>query len=154
MEALLLGLGETALAEWVRLSRWGYAAINTLHVLGIALLVGAILPMDLRLLGCRRSPARADVVRLLRPWAMTGLALAVITGALLFLADPAGYLATPLFFFKLGLIALGIVSALVVTLTAVIEGLSRGQRLAAAGLSLLVWPSVLVAGRMLAYVGG
>ena len=55
MESLLDGLAATPLSEWMRFSRWGYAWVNTGHVLGIALLVGSIIPMDLKLLGAWRK---------------------------------------------------------------------------------------------------
>ena len=51
LETLLADLQATPAAQWLRGARWGYAAVSGGHVLGIALLVGAILPLDLRLLG-------------------------------------------------------------------------------------------------------
>nr|WP_267955416.1 hypothetical protein [Halomonas ethanolica] len=151
---MLTSLADTALAEWVRLSRWGYAAINALHVLGIALLIGAIVALDLRLLGWRKRLPLHELGRLLQPVAIAGLLLAMVTGALLFLADPSGYAAMPLFVLKLALIALAIANALLLNLG---PGLANAtpRRLRVAGLlSLLLWPTVLLAGRMLAFVDG
>ena len=51
MEAFFAALETTAPAQYLRVSRWGYAAVSGAHILGIALLVGAILPLNLRLLG-------------------------------------------------------------------------------------------------------
>ena len=42
MDAFAASLEGLALAEWLRYSRWGYAAINATHILGLALLVGSI----------------------------------------------------------------------------------------------------------------
>lgn len=152
MEAWLTPLTDTSLAEWVRLSRWGYAGINTLHVLGMALLIGSIVALDLRLLGLRRHLSLGEATKLLRPLAVAGLCLALVSGALLFLADPLGYASRPLFLLKMSLIVLGIASALELTLGPGIEHASHRRRQFAGALSLLVWPAVLVAGRLLAFV--
>ncbi|QOR37361.1 hypothetical protein HNO52_01665 [Billgrantia diversa] len=152
MEALLSWLGETALSEWVRLTRWGYASINALHVLGIALLLGTIVALDLRLLGWRKRLPPRELGRLLQPVAVVGLLLAMATGSLLFLADPSGYAVMPLFLLKLALIALAIGNALLLNLR---PGLANAtpRRLRLAGmLSLLLWPAVVLAGRFLAFV--
>nr|WP_300999494.1 hypothetical protein [Halomonas sp.] len=151
---MLTSLDETALAEWVRLSRWGYAAINTLHVLGIGLLIGAIIALDLRLLGWHKRLPLSELGRLLQPVAVVGLLLAMASGALLFLADPSGYAAMPLFLLKMTLIALAIVNALLLNLGPGLANATPRRLLVAATLSLLSWPAVLLAGRMLAFVDG
>ena len=81
MEALLAGLEATTVAQTLRTSRWLYAATNTAHIFGIALLVGAIVPLDLRLLGWWPDVPRQKLVRVLVPVAATGLALAVVAGS-------------------------------------------------------------------------
>jgi hypothetical protein len=55
-----------------------------MHVFGMALLVGAILPLDLRLLGCWPGVSRSALIRVLAPVAATGLVIAVAAGILLF----------------------------------------------------------------------
>ncbi len=152
MTALLAWLADTAIADWIQQSRWGYAVVNALHVLGIALLVGAIAALDLRLLGWRRRLAVVALARLLQPVAIAGLGLAISAGALLFLADPVDYAAMPLFRFKLVLVALAIVNALAFNLGPGAANASpRRQRLAGA-LSLTLWIAVLACGRFLAFV--
>ena len=63
LDALLAGLEATAVAQTLRTSRWLYAATNTAHIFGIALLVGAIVPLDLRLLGWWPDVPRASRMR-------------------------------------------------------------------------------------------
>ncbi|MDI5919546.1 hypothetical protein QLQ86_01900 [Halomonas sp. LR5S13] len=152
MEALLTWLAGTPLAEWMRLSRWGYAAVNALHVLGVALLVGAIAALDLRLLGWRRRLPLAPLRRLLQPVAMAGLSLALGAGLMLFLADPTGYAAMPLFWLKLSLIALAITNALALNLGPGVEHASPRRLRLAGGLSLPLWLGALACGRFLAFV--
>jgi hypothetical protein len=152
VDALLTGLAATPLAEWMRLSRWGYATVNALHVLGVALLVGAIAALDLRLLGWRRQLPLAPLRRLLQPVAMAGLTLALGAGLLLFLADPPGYAAMPLFRLKLVLVALAIANALALNLGAGVEHASPRRQRLGGGLSLGLWIAVLGCGRLLAFV--
>jgi hypothetical protein len=151
--ALAAALADWPLSEAMRRSRWGYAAASTGHVLGLALLVGAILPLDLRLLGAWSSVDRAALARVLVPVAATGLALAVGCGVLLLLAAPADYLAAPLFLAKMALVGLGAGHAAALHLG---HGLARAgpARLRIAGaVSLLCWTGALIAGRMLAFTG-
>lgn len=136
----------------MRLSRWGYATINALHVLGVALLLGAIVALDLRLLGWRRRLPAREVGGLLQPVAITGVLLAMATGSLLFLADPGGYAAMSLFRLKLALIALALANALLLNLGPGLAQATPRRLCLSAGISLLLWPAVLLAGRFLAFV--
>lgn len=146
-------LAALPLAEAMRASRWLYAAVNTAHVLGLALLVGAILPLDLRLMGVARRLPLAPLAALLVPAAGAGLALAVASGALLFLAGPADYLGAPLFLAKMGLVALGAGGALALHLGPGLAGAGEGRLRLAGALSLCAWVPALVLGRLIGFAG-
>ena len=152
MDAVLDALVASAPAQWLRFSRWGYAALNATHVFGIALLVGAILPLDLRLLGLWRSVALEPLARVLVPVAATGLLLAMVTGAFLFITRASEYAAIDLFFVKLALIATGVVHALSLHLGSGLQNASRARLRAAGAASLSIWVAALVCGRLLAFV--
>jgi hypothetical protein len=152
VEAVLDALVASAPAQWLRFSRWGYAAVNTTHVFGIALLVGAILPLDLRLLGFWRSVALESLARVLVPVAATGLLLAVTTGAFLFVTRAPEYAAIDLFLVKVALIATGVVHALSLHLGSGLANASPARRRAAGAASLSIWVAALVCGRLLAFV--
>jgi hypothetical protein len=152
VEAVLDALVGSAPAQWLRFSRWGYAAVNTTHVFGIALLVGAILPLDLRLLGVWRSVALEPLARVLIPVAATGLILAVTTGAFLFITRAAEYAAIDLFLVKVALIAAGAVHALSLHLGSRLQNASPSRLRAAGAASLSLWIAALVCGRLLAFV--
>lgn len=153
MEALLATVEGSALAAAMRQARWGYAAVNALHILGIALLVGAILPLDLRRLGAFRSVPEAELARVLVPAAATGLLLAATTGALLVLPRAGEYLALSLFRVKLALVAGGTLLALLFHATDHLAGPpSRIRRVAGALLSAATWITVLALGRLVAFV--
>ena len=153
MDAVLDALVASAPAQWLRFSRWGYAAVNTTHVFGIALLVGAILPLDLRLLGVWRSVALEPLARVLVPVAATGLLLAITTGVFLFITRANEYAALNLFLLKVTLIAAGAVHALSLQLGPGLAHASSARLRAAGATSLSIWVAALICGRLLAFVG-
>jgi hypothetical protein len=151
---LLTAIEATAPAQYLRSSRWGYAAVSGAHVLGIALLVGAIVPLNLRLLGLWRDIPVRELARVLVPVAATGLCIAILAGLLLFSVRASEYAVTGVFQAKLVLIAAGILGAIELHR---LHGLSlasaSSQRLAAhAAFSLVCWLSVLACGRLIAFV--
>lgn len=141
----------TGLAQYLSRSRWGYALVNAAHILGIGLLLGAILPLDLRMIGLawRRTPLPL-VERLFRPVAVVGLALAAITGALLFASNAREYAGTGLFQAKMAVVALGTAHALFHLRGRDRHGRAR-QRLAGA-VSAAVWIAALICGRFLGFL--
>jgi hypothetical protein len=154
VEEILATIEATPVAQYLRASRWGYAAVNTAHVLGIALLVGAILPLNLRLLGVWRSVPRAALVRVLVPAAATGLLLAVVAGALLFSVRAEEYAALGVLRLKVALIALGILGALELHRAYGLE-LEQASDVRVAGhaiLSTVCWLGALICGRLIAFV--
>ncbi len=155
MHDLLTALSASDLATALRTSRWLYASVNTAHVLGIALLVGAVLPLDLKLLGFWRDIGRDDLLRVLVPMAAAGLALAVTTGALLFSVRAPEYAANPVVWVKLALIATGAASALALHLVhgLRLESADRRRRAQAGAVSMTCWLGALIAGRMIAFTG-
>lgn len=156
----LVALETSGLGDALRRSVWLYPAVEILHILGIALLVGAIAGVDLRLMGVRAPLLPADALaRLLLPVAVAGFALAVPTGFLLFMAEATALAGNPMFLTKLALVALALVNIAVFH-----RGV--GHRMAAWGLdarppaaaraagaaSLALWVAVLACGRLIAYV--
>lgn len=154
MEGLLAALEATALAQHLRAARWSYAAANTAHLLGIAMLVGAILPLELRLLGLWRNVAVDPLARVLVPMAASGLALAICAGLLLFSVRAREYAALGVFQLKLLLVAGG-ASIAIVAQAARGWQLDRGDRGAMAVIaatSLACWLGALACGRLIAFV--
>jgi hypothetical protein len=159
LTAFAAALQDTAIATALRQSFWVYPLVNAGHIVGLALLFGAIVPLDLRLLGVWRRVPLAAMGRILLPVAIGGLALALPTGFLLFATRASEYAATPLFWIKLSLIACAIANALLLRLSlawtahAQSELIGSTARLRAAGaLSIGLWLAVIVAGRMIGYL--
>lgn len=152
-------LENSGLATTLRHSLWVYPMVNAAHILGIALLVGSIVPMDVRLMGAWPNLPPGTLAPLLLPFAIAGLMIAVLSGAMLFVVQPSDYAAQPLFWFKLGLILLGTLNALALRASpAWADQLSGSNSSVAARvkvaalISLVVWVSALVSGRMLGYL--
>lgn len=141
------------LSQAIRFSQWRYAAVNTAHILGVALLVGAILPMDLRLLGLWRRIARPELARLLLPFAFSGLMLAVTAGIMLFVVRAKDYGPHPLFQIKMLIVLTGATAALIAHSRAGLwlERMTPAQERLHGMLSILCWVGALVCGRMIAY---
>lgn len=126
--------------------------MNTLHVLGIALLVGAIVVLDLRLLGLWRAVPVAALARPTVNVAATGQALALVTGMMLLTVQATEYVANPFLYLKFGAILIGLANLGLLRLAGDWKDDSRARRRRWAGLlSLLAWLTALTAGRMIAY---
>jgi hypothetical protein len=157
MDAVLNSIEALPLAFWMRAGAWPFPAANTVHVIGIALLFGGIAAFDLRLLHAGgRAIEISALARLILPLAMTGFALAVASGALMFIANAREYWANPLFSWKLGLIAAAGLNALVLHATSWRHRESWGERApvfarAAGFASLALWAGVIGCGRLMAY---
>jgi hypothetical protein len=155
VEPFLAALEGTGVAQALRVARWGYAAVNGAHIFGIALLVGAIVPLDLRLLGFWPGVPRAALVRVLVPVAACGLALAVAAGLLLFSVRAREYADLEVVQVKLALVALGASAALWLHARCGfrLEGAGRARLAAHAVLSLSCWLGALTCGRLIAFAG-
>ncbi|HMR29639.1 MAG TPA: hypothetical protein PKA13_03140 [Geminicoccaceae bacterium] len=157
--ALLVALESSGLGRTLRGSLWLYPAVETLHILGFAVLVGSIVAFDLRLL---TAPDRFDVegwVRRLVPIAAAGLLLAVPMGFLLFTAEATAYFRNPVYLTKMALLLLALANVVWFHLGPYRRhkaigpsmGIPSSMRLSA-GASMVGWIAVLTCGRLIAYI--
>ena len=156
LEAFGAALGSSDFADTLKFSLYGYSLTNTAHIFGIAMLVGAILPLDLRLLGLFPSVDREQAARLLVPFAACGLVIAALAGAALFTVRAHDYVQSSLLGYKLILVGTGATLAVVFHARAGWWLLAASDRQAAfhGGASLTCWLGALVLGRMIAYFPG
>ncbi|WP_445398454.1 hypothetical protein [Zobellella sp. An-6] len=155
----LVALEATALAGALRNSVWVYPLVNAAHILGVALLVGAIVPLDLRLLGAWRSVALAPLWRVLTRTAGAGLALAIVCGSLLFITRATEYAASGLFISKMAVVAMGTANALALRWVRPVDperilpagAKPPGRVRLAGGVSLAAWLTALTLGRLVGY---
>ena len=154
LDQLLTVVQGSDLATALRFSRWGNEAINATHVLGIALLVGSIILLDLRLMGFWSSVPREPLIRVLVLVVVLGLAIAIIGGLRLVSVHAVEYAALGGFQLKLLLILIGATSA-------VMMHIAHGRWLHTSNercftkslLSMVCWHGTLIAGRMIAFSG-
>lgn len=153
LEALLADLEASSLASYFRVSRWGYAALSTLHVLGIAALVGSVVPWSLKLLGAWPGLPQAVIARVLVPTAAAGLLLAAAAGLALFSVKATDYAEVGVLQAKLLLIGLGAASALYAhwRYGLTLETAPRARLRLHALISLGCWLGALTCGRLIAF---
>lgn len=135
-----------------------FPTLETLHVLGLALVVGSIAAFDLRTLGLAWPNRRREtLVREVLPWTWTGFLVAVVTGVLLFISSASVYIENPVFLAKMGLLVLAGVNVLFFHLHphhrhgAHSDPATATLRISAA-LSLLLWIAIVVLGRWIGFV--
>jgi len=146
----------SAFALWLRSSPWVYPLVNLVHLLGLTLLIGPIGLLDLRLLGFGRRFPIAAVSDALTPYAANGLVLLIASGAMLFCADAVPLHRNALLQAKLCCIVLGLINAFAFCRIWSRRFVDWDQQPPLTGrvqaaLSLLLWPSAGVLGRLLAY---
>jgi hypothetical protein len=147
---LLAALERAAPVEALRGSAWGYPLLEVGHLLGVALLVGPIIAIDLRLLGRGADLPATVLAAHLLPLAWIGFALAGLTGLALFAVSATSYAANPVFWAKMAVIAGAGVNVLALHRHDGVAALQGGARAAAAA-SLLLWILAVGLGRAIAY---
>jgi hypothetical protein len=151
-------LESTALAEWVRTSLVGYPLVLTVHSIGMAIMVGLVAVVDLRLLGrFERIPYSAldNMIRV----AWYGLAINVITGSALFTSQAVAYIHSPTYLLKMLMVLCGAITAAYMQPILRREGsrwvsgtvVPQGVKTLAAA-SLVMWLLAIITGRFTAYL--
>jgi len=156
---LLDALEEGSFAAAMRDSIWLYPAVETVHIIGFVILVGAVIMFDLRVLGVsKRVPVRMLAQHLL-PWSVAALLLIVPAGFLMFSADATSLIGNRAFVVKMVMLMLAATNAAAFhlgTFRSVEQWdlgvpAPRSARLHAAA-SMFIWLGVITCGRMIAYV--
>ena len=160
LAVFLSWLEASALGVAVRASGvWAYAVINLVHILGVATLFGAILVLDLRLLGLWHRLPLTTVATPALPVAVCGVALAFLSGICLLATNGSEYVGNPFLLIKFPAIALGLCNVIAISRMSgwrarrQREPLPRERRQLAyaGGLSLLCWLTAIAAGRLIGY---
>jgi hypothetical protein len=162
MNAIFDWMQETWIHHLVLDYAWTFPTLEALHFLGLCLLMGALLIMDLRLIGFQRI-IPLSAVHSLMPVAIIGFALNLVTGVGFLFSDPGMYFLNGAFQLKLALIVLAGLNFLLYYLK--VEPLLANESSTAAmpsfakaigAASLVLWFGVLILGRLLPYlsIGG
>jgi hypothetical protein len=146
----------------MRDSLWLFPAVNIVHLVGIALLFGSVVVLDLRLLGLSRGLSVRRLAGHVLPWSAASFLLIVPSGLMMFVAHASDFISSPVFALKMCLImAAGINAAIfhaVALRTADVWDSEEMRKLPpppsarlTGAVSLLIWISVIACGRLLAY---
>jgi hypothetical protein len=138
---------------------WTYGVVNLAHILGIATLFGAVLVLDLRLLGLWRTVPLPSIAGPTVPVAFTGFVIAAISGVGLLATKATEYAGNPFLLIKFPAIALALVNVAVMTSRPAWRNMAqsdptpRDRRTLALGgaISLAAWLTAIGAGRMIGY---
>jgi len=140
------------MAEFIKQS-WLFPVIQSVHIIGLTMLVGTICLIDLRLLGVGvRGQAVSNLAAALAPWTSGGLMTVLATGPLLFGADLTRYVNNPAFVLKMGFLGAALAAHFTLHRSAVRDEapLKPARQKFVAVLSLILWSSVVLAGRAIA----
>ena len=150
----LVWLEATGLAEWVRSSIPGYPSMIALHAIGMAVMVGLSLVIDMRVLGWFAGIPLNALQRFFR-LAWLGFGINFLSGGALFSAQATTYITDWVFMTKMALVLLGAVTAAILQPALAKAGphgeLSGGTK-AVAGLAIVFWVVAIIMGRLTAYL--
>jgi len=158
IDSIIAWLDASAINGWVTGYVWVWPAMEVLHFVGLCLLMGALLVIDLGLIGVIKNFAPKATHALLKI-VFIGFALNLITGLLFIFGDPGRYFINIGFQIKIALIVLAGVNALwyLRRIAPKVDRLDTFQAntetKVVGALSLLLWFGVLMMGRLIPYVG-
>ncbi len=142
---------------------WIWPAAETVHFLGLCLLIGAVGLLDIRMMGWRwaRGLPVGPLERLI-PWGVAGFVLCAITGVMFYTGDPFQYIDNSIFWIKLtfiGLAGLNVLYFYASGLSRIVDAVGADQDVPRAAkvvgaVSLILWIGVIYWGRMLPFLGG
>jgi hypothetical protein len=160
LESALVWLHDTTFGTVVRESTWAEPIIETIHVLTLTVFLGFVILLDLRLLdlALRQTPV-SRVFKQLNPFLFASFGIMLVTGISLFAGDPVLFYGTIFFKLKMLMLLAAALNVVVFKLTLgrrlmqwdVLTRTPRGAKITGI-LSLVLWISVVVCGRGIAYV--
>jgi hypothetical protein len=137
----------------VRESVWLFPVIEAVHLLGLCVLGGALLIVDLRLLGRGLTGTPVEVLaRHVRPWLISAIAVMILTGVLLFLSESVKCYYNQSFWVKITTLPLALAFTFAVRQRVIgVDGISRATERLTGATSLLLWFVVAAAGRWIGF---
>jgi hypothetical protein len=159
----------TQFAEWLSTTSpstflqeqyaWAIPTVQSIHIVGIAMVMGSVLMIDLRILGwAGTDQTLRETARRFGPWLTGSLWVLLVTGVLMVIAEPVRELVTFSFWVKMALVAIGTLLAAAFRITlrrheqrwehAVVH---RRSIKALAILTFVMWACIIVLGRLIAY---
>jgi hypothetical protein len=146
---LLTWLEGLPVSAWVAESDWGYPLLLSVHSMGMAIVVGLLLVLDLRVFGYAAGIPIVALNRLM-PLAWGGFGINLISGSLLFASSATRLVGNWAFLVKMGCIVLAGLTTFWLWREVRRDNLARARGIAL--LSAILWLSAITCGRLIAYV--
>jgi hypothetical protein len=142
------------LGSWLKGATWAFAVVETVHIMALAVLLGTMVVIDLRLLGLgMRRQSVAEIAELLNPWFWGSFFTMIVTGICLFLSEAVRLSLSSPFAYKMLFLLIAVAVHLTIHRSVIAGG---GERIAlsksAACLSLCCWLGIALAGRAIAFL--
>ena len=145
-------LEQSGIGMVIRESLWLFPAFEAVHLLGLSVLGGSLLMVDLRLLGVGiRSRTPAQLVRTVRPWLVGSLLILIGTGVPLFLSEAVKCYYSFSFWVKMSALGIGLLYTFLIKHPVIRRGTGPGVQALIGMLSLAVWLTVAGAGRWIGF---
>jgi hypothetical protein len=164
MEAIALWLAGTAASSFIQKTLWVIPVMQTIHILGVAMVFSSVVMIELRVLGITRSQTIDQTARRFVPWIFGGVVVLALTGSVLIVGEPQRSL--PSYEFQMKMLYLAVAIAFTIAFaqsvrqhalvwqTAGGTGRTAAARTLVNGLALvalIAWSMVVVYGRWIAY---
>ncbi len=151
-------LSQTPLSQTIQSVSWIIPTVQTIHILAIAGVIGSMVLLDLRVLGiAARTQSLSSVSHRLLPWVWCALIVLLLSGSVLITGEPGRSLVNLIFQVKMALVLLAAVltfflqRSLNATAATAEAYHAPASAKAIAAISLVVWVTIVFAGRWIAY---
>lgn len=145
-------LEQSGIGLLIRESLWLFPAFEAVHLLGLSVLGGSLLMVDLRLFGVGiRSRTPEQLVRMVRPWLVGSLLILMGTGIPLFLSEAVKCYYSYSFWVKMSALGIGLLYTFLIKHPVIRRGAGPGVQAVIGVLSLAIWLTVAGAGRWIGF---
>ena len=145
-------LEQSGIGLLIRESLWLFPAFEAVHLLGLSVLGGSLLMVDLRLFGVGiRSRTPEQLVRTARPWLVGSIVILMGTGIPLFLSEAVKCYYSYSFWVKMSALGAGLVYTFLIKHPVIRHGAGPGVQAVIGVLSLAIWLTVAGAGRWIGF---
>src|SRR3954467_825149 len=150
-------IADSSLSQAISTSTWAFAVVESIHLLALSVIGGAVLIVDLRLLGLGLTRQTVqEVARDAQPWLVSSLIVMLVTGVLLFVSEPIKCFYSTPFRIKMLCLLLGMIWAFTVRRRVAQGGEQRVRAMwlkLVALVSLALWFGVGAGGRWIGFSG-
>jgi hypothetical protein len=145
------------IANFINTTNWAWPTLETLHFIGLSMIIGVALIVNLRMLGVAKSISFAGLHRML-PWGILGFAINVVTGFLFFLTTPDQYTTNLSLHIKMVLMMIAGLNIFYFTTFDETWNLSPGddapvRAKVVTTATVVLWVGVIYFGRMMPFIG-